>query len=372
MDWWKELWLNEGFATYVGWLAVDQSFPEWEVFTSFVNSEFARGIGLDSMRSSHPIEVEVQSPSEVAQIFDAISYSKGASIIRMISNYLGGKVFQKGVNDYLKRHAYGNATTIDLWTSLGVASKQDVTNIMHSWTRDMGFPLVIVEEEIYDPRQKTMTLKLSQQKFLATGDLTAAEDAASPIWSIPIAILTNSKNVTIHLMTQKTGSIVFPFEEGVNSFYKLNTGVSGFYRVKYCKQGLERLEAALVNRFEDFSTVDKIGIIADSFALARAGKTSTDQSLELLTKFEREEDERVLTEISSRFGALEHVWFQNESVLNALKVLKAKIFSAKAQKLGLDYAEDDAYLTVLKRTLVVRMAAEAGDEKYFSLTKNYC
>ena len=274
-------------------------------------------------------------------------------------------MFQNGVNAYLKKHAYGNATTVDLWASLGIASKQDVTTIMQAWTREMGFPLVTVEEEHYDPKQRTMTLKLRQQKFLATGDLTPAEDAAAPVWAIPIAILTNSKNVTIHLLNQKTGSIVFPFEEGSNSFYKLNSGVSGFYRVKYCKTGLERLETALLNRFEDFSTVDKIGIIADSFALARAGQTSTDRSLELLTVFEREEDERVLTEIASRFGALEHVWFQNANVMNALSLLKSKIFSSKAEKLGLDYHDSDDYLTTLKRTLVVRMAAEAKNEKYF-------
>jgi aminopeptidase 2 len=102
MDWWSELWLNEGFATFVGWLAVDHIFPEWNVFTSFLIGDYARGVGLDALRSSHPIEVEVNSAAEIGQIFDAISYSKGASVIRMLNDSLGGPVFAKGVSAYLK------------------------------------------------------------------------------------------------------------------------------------------------------------------------------------------------------------------------------------------------------------------------------
>ena len=107
MDWWSELWLNEGFATWVGWLAVDHLHPDYQVWTQFVAEAMQQAQQLDSLRSSHPIEVPVKNALEIDQIFDAISYLKGSSVIRMLSNHLSVEVFLKGVSDYLKAHAYG-------------------------------------------------------------------------------------------------------------------------------------------------------------------------------------------------------------------------------------------------------------------------
>lgn len=107
MDWWSELWLNEGFATWVGWLAVDHLHPDYQVWTQFVTEAVQTAQQLDSLRSSHPIEVPVKDALEIDQIFDAISYLKGSSVIRMLSNHLSVEVFLKGVSDYLKAHAYG-------------------------------------------------------------------------------------------------------------------------------------------------------------------------------------------------------------------------------------------------------------------------
>lgn len=107
MNWWSELWLNEGFATWVGWLAVDHLHPDYQVWTQFVTEAMQTAQQLDSLRSSHPIEVPVKDALEIEQIFDAISYLKGSSVIRMLSNHLSVEVFLKGVSEYLKTHAYG-------------------------------------------------------------------------------------------------------------------------------------------------------------------------------------------------------------------------------------------------------------------------
>ena len=142
MDWWSELWLNEGFATWVGWLAVDHLYPDHEVWSQFVTEAVQTAQNLDSLRASHPIEVPVRDALEVEQIFDAISYLKGSSVIRMLSGHLGVETFLEGVSAYLKKHAYGgltrlftssianvhtgNATTNDLWAALSQASGKDV------------------------------------------------------------------------------------------------------------------------------------------------------------------------------------------------------------------------------------------------------
>ncbi|XP_050419244.2 puromycin-sensitive aminopeptidase [Patella vulgata] len=144
MDWWTDLWLKEGFATWIEYLCVDYCFPQWDIWTSFVNDNLIRALQLDSLHNSHPIEVKVGHPSEIDEIFDGISYSKGASIIRMLSDYLGAEDFRKGLNIYLSRHAYKNAETEDLWKALAESSGKPVKNVMDTWTKQMGYPVLEV------------------------------------------------------------------------------------------------------------------------------------------------------------------------------------------------------------------------------------
>ena len=115
MEWWTHLWLNEGFASWIEFLAVDHLFPEWDMWTQFVYTDFGRALSLDGLKSSHPIEVEVRDPKQISEIFDGISYSKGASVIRMLRAYIGAEPFRRGLQRYLGRHQYANATTEDLW-----------------------------------------------------------------------------------------------------------------------------------------------------------------------------------------------------------------------------------------------------------------
>jgi len=181
MDWWNELWLNEGFATWVGWYAVDHLHPDWNVWGQFVTEGMQTAFQLDSLRTSHPIEVPVKNALEVDQIFDAISYLKGSSVIRMLASHLGVETFLKGVSDYLKAHTYGNATTNDLWTALSNASGQDVTTFMNPWITKIGFPVVTVAEE---PGQ----ISVKQNRFLTAGEVKPEEDET--LWWIPMGLKT--------------------------------------------------------------------------------------------------------------------------------------------------------------------------------------
>lgn len=164
MDWWSELWLNEGFATWVGWLATDHFHPDWCVWDQFVAEGMQTAFQLDSLRSSHPIEVPVKDALDVDQIFDHISYLKGSSVIRMLATHLGQKTFLKGVSDYLKAHAYGNATTQNLWSALSEASGLDVKAIIDPWITKIGYPVLTINEE---PGQ----ISIKQSRYLSTGDV---------------------------------------------------------------------------------------------------------------------------------------------------------------------------------------------------------
>ncbi|XP_022253122.1 puromycin-sensitive aminopeptidase-like [Limulus polyphemus] len=183
MEWWTHLWLNEGFASFIEFLCVNHLFPEYEIWTQFVTDVYTRALELDALHNSHPIEVPVGHPSEIDEIFDDISYNKGASVIRMLHRFLGDEVFSKGMNTYLTRHMYKNAQTEDLWQALEDASQKPVAAIMSSWTKQKGFPVVSVS-----CRQdgKNKILSLTQEKFCADGNA----EGDNLRWLVPINITT--------------------------------------------------------------------------------------------------------------------------------------------------------------------------------------
>ena len=253
-----------------------------------------------------------------------------SSAIRMLNSFLGGNVFQKGVCQYLKKHQYSNARTVDLWDALGKASGIDVTKMMYHWTRDVGYPMVSIKGESYDEAKKVMTLELAQTRFLSTGDLTKEEEEKCPTWFVPIGVVTDDKTAKLtDNLTSKTGKIAFPYKKSANSFYKLNANTTGFYRVCYVSSQLENLGKALEKDITAFSTEDRIGIISDAFAFARAGLGSTIGALEILKSFKHEEEEVVLGEISSKFASLKKAWFKDAKAIKGLQALQREIFSPK-------------------------------------------
>ena len=273
--------MNEGFATFAGWLAVDKLFPEWLVFSSFVARDLGYALGQDGMRSSHAVQVEVSSAEEIDQIFDGISYSKGASVIRMLQGFLGDK-FRVGVTEYLKRYSFGNATTDCLWACLGEAAGVDVGKLMGQWTLCMGYPCLNVVSERFDKELGVMTLELEQLRFLASGDLKPEEDDV--LWTIPITIKT-AKGESKHLLKEKKGTVSF---ETDGSYYKLNQNTTGFYRCSYTGSAMTQLSKALETDINTFSVEDRVGLVSDVFANCRAGQLSTVKALEFLRVFKNE------------------------------------------------------------------------------------
>ncbi|PWY86328.1 aminopeptidase B [Aspergillus sclerotioniger CBS 115572] len=355
MDWWNELWLNEGFATWVGWLAVDHFYPEWNIWSQFVAEGVQQAFQLDSLRASHPIEVPVRNALEVDQIFDHISYLKGSSVIRMLSDHLGRETFLRGVAAYLKSHAYGNATTNDLWSALSKASNQDVTSFMDPWIRKIGFPVVTITEE---PGK----ISVRQSRFLSTGDAKPEEDETT--WWIPLGVKSDPKMADV-----KSGALVSKADilggVGQDSFYKLNKDLSGFYRTNYPADRLEKLGQSL----DLLSTEDKIGLIGDAAALAVSGDGNTAALLALLEGFKDEKNYLAWSQISSSVANLRSVFALNESVAAGLKKFSLELASPAANKIGWEFSSEDDYLTVQLRKLLIGMAGLAGHDNIISEAK---
>ncbi|OAQ69696.1 aminopeptidase 2 [Pochonia chlamydosporia 170] len=345
MDWWDELWLNEGFATWVGWHAVDHLHPDWQVWAQFVNEGMEAAFRLDGIRASHPIHVPVRDALDVNQIFDSISYLKGCSAIRMLANHLGVETFLKGVSNYLKAHAYGNAKTKALWDALSEASGKDVNALMGPWISKIGHPVVTVAEE---PGQ----ISIKQSRFLSTGDVKPEDDTTT--WWVPLGLEGKKGESGINTMSllQKEETI----RDIDDEFYKLNSGATGFYRVNYPPARLAKLSTQL----DRLSTEDKIAIIGSTADLAFAGNSTTAALLTFLEGFSKETHPLVWTQVLDSIGSVKSVFGEDEDIKKGLENFVVKLLSDKVTEIGWDGAEDEEYLTTMLRKRIILAAVANG------------
>ena len=336
MEWWTYLWLNEGFASYIEFLAIDNMFPNWHIWTQFVYLEQSQALELDGLKNTHPIEVEVHHPSEISEIFDAVSYSKGASIIRMLANYLGEKVFQKGLQSYLKKHQYSNARTIDLWNALEKISGKNVKKIMENWTGKSGYPLV----SVLDSDNK---LKLTQSRFFSS-PISAKETSDKTLWSIPLDSFLFSKK-----------ALFIPKHKG---WVKFNRGETSFIRVAYPSSLLKLLEETI--RKKVLPPEDRYGLIRDAFMLAQSGYSSTVDTLNLVRAYVNEDSYIVWVEIASDLKTLDNLIF-GQPFYNSYKVFCREIFAPIAEKVGWNRKEGESHLQTLLRSIVLYGLGTNGD-----------
>jgi len=347
MDWWNELWLNEGFATWVGWYAVDHLHPDWNVWAQFVTEGMQMAFQLDSLRTSHPIEVPVRNALEVDQIFDHISYLKGSSVIRMLASYLGVETFLRGVSDYLKAHTYSNAKTEDLWAALSKASGQDVNAFMDPWIRKIGFPVVTITEE---PGQ----LGVKQNRFLSSGDAKPEEDQT--VWWVPLNIKTgpNATEAQRDALTTKEET----YRDVDTSFYKPNADQTGFYRTNLPPQRLQMLSKQLGK----LSVQDKIGLIGDAAAMAQAGLGHTSAVLSFMEGFSSESNYLVWSEVLSSVAKIRQVFSSDEEIAEGLRNFTLHLVTAATDKIGWEFGPHEDYLTGQLRALLISTAGIMGHE----------
>lgn len=352
MDFWDGLWLNEGFATWMSWYSCNEFYPEWKVWETFVIDTLQGALGLDGLRSSHPVEVPVHRAEDINQIFDSISYSKGSAVLRMISKYLGEETFIEGIRRYIKKHAWGNTQTGDLWAALSDASGKDVPHVMDIWTKKVGYPVITVTE---NPSDSSITLK--QNRFLRTGDVKPEEDEV--LYPVILGLRTK-KGINEEIMLTEREQ-TFKLAEGLD-FYKLNADHSSLFRTNYSPDRLSKLGEAA--RSSLLSVEDRAGMIADAGVLAASGYGKTSGILSLLESFNKETQFVVWNEILSRINALRNTWlFEDESVKDALKSFQLTLCSTKAHELGWEFKEDEDHILSQFKSLMFGSAGLAGDSK---------
>src|SRR6059036_439423 len=268
MKWWDDLWLNESFATFMAAKAEDAMFPRWRTWEEFVRLDTAGALSRDSLLNTHPIEVKVNSPSEIEEVFDDISYGKGASVIRMLEAYTGEENFMKGVRSYLEKYKYSNAAGHDLWSNLQEASGTEVSRIMEGWISQEGFP--VVKASLADGR-----LTLEQERFLLTGG------TSKQIWPIPVTMNIDGKTQSL-LLDKRKAEVNLP---ATTKSLKVNVDQTGFYVVQYDGKALQDL--VWKGRL---SPLDRWGLINDAKAFLLSGLMPFKEYLNLIEKYEKEEE----------------------------------------------------------------------------------
>ncbi|XP_054279876.1 aminopeptidase N-like isoform X2 [Macrosteles quadrilineatus] len=294
MRWWTDLWLNEGFATYVAGLGVHNEFPEWNSLNADAVNNLLAVYSLDSLASSHPVSVPIGHPSEITQIFDHISYKKGAFLLRMMNLFLGEEVFRHGVSEYLKKHRYGNAEQDDLWASLteqahktqALPKEMTVKQIMDSWTVQTGYPVLSVKRE-YDSGKAIF----NQKRYLAVKGKPEDEKGC---WWVPLTFSTpqhldfNETRPRDWLSCDKAG-LSLDVGAAKQDWLIVNNKFTGLYRVNYDDQNWQLISDALNGPdYSKIDTLNRVQILADVLDLAWRGDLSYRLAFHLLRYLKQE------------------------------------------------------------------------------------
>ncbi|XP_058852536.1 endoplasmic reticulum aminopeptidase 2-like [Acipenser ruthenus] len=301
MQWWNDIWLNEGFARYMEFVSVDATYPELQVGDYLLDTCFA-AIGRDSMNSSRPISSAAENPTQIKEMFDTVSYDKGACILHMLRSFLTEDIFQSGIVRYLKKFSYRNAKNEDLWNSIAnTCSEEDFTSgefcysssqasknayqyagehldlkaMMNTWTLQKGIPLIIVE-------RKGSSVTLRQERFLKAvlhSDPVWSSLQQGYLWHVPLTYITsNSKNIGRHLLQTQSDTIEL---EGEVSWVKFNADMNGYYVVHYEGDGWDSLIHLLDRNHTALSHKDRSNLIHNAFQLVSAGRLTLDRALDL-------------------------------------------------------------------------------------------
>jgi puromycin-sensitive aminopeptidase len=362
MKWWNGLWLNEAFATFMEMLAVDAWKPEWRRWDSFTVSR-AAAMQVDGLKSTRPIEFPVEKPEEAAGMFDVLTYEKGASVLRMLEQYLGAEAFRDGIRLYLRRHEYGNAETTDLWDALEDSTQQPVRALMDTWIFQPGYPLISVEKN-------GKSLRLSQRIFRYLQDGTG--DAGT--WHVPVFLRIGTKSgavtKTLLLTSQEQG---VEFADDID-WAVVNAGGHGFYRVRY---GTE-LAAVLQSNFQStLSAVERFNLVNDVWATTLAGLTSLNDYLGLIDLLQDENDVNVWTTV---IGSCHHLLrILDTGQCAALEKRLCRLFYPAVERMGWSVKSGESELqSQLRGDLIGALGTvaddkptqERGRELYSSYEKN--
>ncbi|MBC7506407.1 MAG: M1 family metallopeptidase, partial [Sandarakinorhabdus sp.] len=288
MAWWDDLWLNEGFASWMEGRTTARLHPEWNTALDSIGGREA-AMGLDALKTTHPVVQHVETVEQASQAFDSITYQKGEAVIRMLEDYVGADAWRAGVRAYMKKHAYGNTVTDDLWREIDAASPgKPITEIAHRFTLQPGVPLIRVGAATC--ADGATSLALTQAEFSKD-----APDKTPVQWPVPV--IARSGGAPVRAVVNGAATLKLP---GCGPVV-VNAGQTGYYRTLYAPAAMH----AFTGVFAKLPAIDQLGIMADSWALGLAGYQPAADVLDLAAATPVTADPQVWQRIAGVFTAID-------------------------------------------------------------------
>ncbi len=353
MAWWDDLWLNEAFATWMAYKIVDEWKPEWRMWQGYEHDR-AGALALDALANTHPIYAPVRSVAEATENFDAITYEKGAAVVRMLEHYLGADTFRSGVRIYMQRHREQNAVAADLWRALEDASGREVSRVAQAWIEKPGFPLVSLR------RQGRSQVRVRQERFFSDPRVAAARRRAS--WPLPLVIKrpdTSGDVIDRFLVDGASGTVKLGARRSPPWLFG-NAAGGGFYRVLHESRDHE----ALVGRLGTaLSPVERLALVGDQWALVRAARATIESLLDIVDALGGETDYDVLEGLAGPLAVLDDQVVEKE-LQQWLRSWIVRRFGGQLRALGWTAGPDEDDRERLRRAAILRLVgsiAEAPD-----------
>jgi len=289
MQWWDNLWLNEGFATWMETKAANDFNPAWK-YKQDEATDLDDTLNIDAQTTTRTIRAKADTPAEINEEFDGIAYGKAGAVIGMVEHYLGEETFRQGVHNYLAAHMYGNATAEDFWNAQTAASHKPVDKIMESFVTQPGVPLLTFGAVT----GKLKTVKMAQSRFYLSSTSTGSREQH---WTVPVCFKT-AKGSTCKLATEANGLIAVP----AGPFFYANADAKGYYRSAYTKEQ-EKVIAARAE--SSLSPTERLGVVGDVWALMRSGQGSVGGYMDLVSGLRNESEAQVQESALSKVGVVE-------------------------------------------------------------------
>ena len=344
MAWWDNLWLNEGFASWMATKATDHFHPEWHPYLDSL-AEREGVMNLDARKTTHPIQTPIVNESQAANAFDAITYTKGQSFLRMLEAYLGEDAFRKGIRAYMAQHQYGNTTTADLWAALEKASGKPVEKLASDWTTQPGFPVIKVDQVCEGGKRK---VTLTQEQFRLDAPAKTARN-----WNVPVQVGTVNGKAWYTLLAERSTTITQPSCDGA---LVVDPWSVGYFRVQYDNASFD----ALAGQAAKLPDPTRYKLLSDSWGMVAADRMQLDGYLKLVSKYTLEPRIAVWDAILSNLNTLDALAV-NEPERPLIQRYLINLVTPKFKQLGWDEKASDSVEDRQLRSLLAFSLARAGD-----------
>ena len=347
MQWWDDLWLNEGFATWMESRMTARIHPEWNTILNAVDSREG-AMQRDSVATTHPVVQHVETVEQASQAFDSITYQKGASVINMLETYVGADAWREGVRAYMQAHAYGNTASDDLWRQVEKAAKKPVAAIAHDFTLQPGVPMIRVDD--VSCKGGNSVVSLSQ------GEFTRDREGKKPLaWRVPvIAQVGAAGRQATTLVVGGKATLPVP---GCGPVV-VNAGQSGYYRTLYAPKAFE----ALAGQFAQLAPIDQMGMLADTWSLGMAGLQPASDILDLAKSVPLAADPQIWGRVANVYNGIDGMYADNEKARKRFAGYAIARLAPVMAQTGWEARAGEPDTVANLRTQLIHTLANLGDE----------